>query len=413
MMAAPCSTEPLRILALNIRATQGGAGRMAYDLHHRLREAGHRPQLLYGYGSGIAPDPQVAGEPGIAMIGSRAVVLANHAAHLLLGRELLTAQSRTLREAIAAADIVHLHAAHHWYLHWGEITRMLRDSGKPVVLTAHDWWLLTGRCGFVGDCTGWQRACGECGKRRFEDLPAVVDRSRSVRRDRHQALRSLADQLTIICPSHHLARDHASVFPDLEIHCIPNALDITFENALKAAPPQSLRRGHLFCASDLAAPGKIDPALVRALAAEPGVSLGLIGRGNPFRDTPATDHGEVRSRAELAALYGQARGLLFSSRMDNAPLTIIEALSAGCYVLAYPSAAAHEMLALVGGRCVQSPAEALALVRSAREAALYGGATHAEIARRARQIWSGSAMTDAYVRVYRKALGTAEARAAA
>jgi hypothetical protein len=71
------------------------------------------------------------------------------------------------------------------------------------------------------------------------------------------------------------------------------------------------------------------------------------------------------------------------------------------------------MLALVGGRCVQSPAEALALVRAGREAALYGGISHAELAGRARHVWSGMAMTDAYLRVYRGALGAASGREAA
>jgi putative colanic acid biosynthesis glycosyltransferase len=398
------ASEPLRILALNIRATQGGAGRMAYDLHHRLRAAGHQPRLLYGYGSGIAPDPQVAGEADVAMLGSRATVLANHAAHLLIGREVRTARSATVCAAIAAADVVHLHAVHHWYLDWPHLARMLRDSGKPVVITAHDWWWLTGRCGFVHDCTGWQRACGECGSRRFEDLPSLLDRSRAVRERRHRALRMLGDQLTIVCPSRHLARDHQRMFPDLDIVCIPNALDREFEAAL-AENREEPRRGHLFCASDLAAPGKIDPVLVRALAAERGVTIGLIGRGNPFGDTSAIHHGEVRCRATLASLYAQARGLLFPSRMDNAPLTIIEALSAGCYVLAYPSAAAEEMLALVGGRCVASAAEALAVVRAGREAALYGGISHRALAWRARRVWSGAAMTDAYLRVYHDALG--------
>ncbi|RXZ32109.1 hypothetical protein EO081_13115 [Sphingomonas desiccabilis] len=403
----------MRILALNIRATQGGAGRMAYDLHQRLGAAGHRPRLLYGYGSGIAPDPQALAEPEVEMIGSRPVVLANFATHLLGGGELVTAGAALIRGAAAEADVIHLHAVHHWYVRWGGLARMLRDSGKPVVITAHDWWLLTGRCGFVRDCSGWTRRCGECGNRRFEDLPTLLDRSAAVRRARHRALRMLGERLTIVCPSHHLARDHARIFPDLEVVCVPNALDLGFEAALGPPLATTDRRGHLFCASDLGAPGKIDPGLVRALAAEPGVTVGLIGRGNPFRDTAAVEHGEVRSRAALATLYGGARGLLFPSRMDNAPLTIIEALSAGCYVLAYPSSAAREMLALVGGRCVQSAAEALALVRSGREAMLYGGMPPAELARRARQIWSGAAMLDAYLRVYARALRPAVAQAAA
>ena len=412
-MSGSASLSSMRILALNIRATQGGAGRMGYDLHQRLRGAGHRPRLLYGYGSGIAPDPQVRTEPGIEMIGSRPVVLANFAAHLLGGREMATAGAAAIRDSVAEAEVIHLHAVHHWYVRWAGLVGMLRDSGKPVVITAHDWWLLTGRCGFVRDCSGWKRSCGECGMRRFEDLPSLLDRSAAVRRARHEALRMLGDRLTIVCPSRHLAQDHAGIFPELEVVCVPNALDREFEAALGPVRSTSDRRGHLFCASDLAAPGKIDPGLVRALAAEPGVTVGLIGRSSPFGDTAAVEHGEVRSRAALAALYGGARGLLFPSRMDNAPLTIIEALSAGCYVLAYPSSAAREMLVLVGGRCVRSAAEALALVRSGREATLYGGIPPAELARRAREIWSGASMLEAYLRVYARALHSPVARAAA
>lgn len=401
----------MRIVALNIRATQGGAGRMGYDLHRRLRAAGHSTTLLYGYGSGIKPDPQVAGEDDVRMIGSRPVVLANYAAHLLLGREVVTAGRMAVRAAIDAADIVHLHAAHHWYLHWNGLMGMLADSGKPVVITAHDWWLVSGRCGFPRDCTGWRRGCGECGPRRLEDLPALVDRSRSVRRSRQRALRTLADRLTIVCPSQHLAQDHAAIFPDLRIACIPNALDRAFEAALDDAG--SPRRGHLFCASDLSAPGKIDADLVRALAAECGDAIGLIGRASPFGDTGAVDHGEVRSRARLAQLFGRARALIFPSQMDNAPLTILEALSAGCYVLAYPSAAAQEMLARVGGRCARSAAEVMALVRAGREAELYGGMSPEVLAQRARRAWSGAAMAQAYLGVYAEGAARARARRAA
>ncbi|MFV0624146.1 glycosyltransferase [Sphingomonas sp. ac-8] len=403
----------MRIVALNIRATQGGAGRAGYDLHHRLRAAGHDMSLLYGYGSGIAPDPAVAGEPDVAMLGSRAAVLANYAAHLLIGREAVLASAARLRAAVADADVVHLHAAHHWYLHWTGLMRMLADSGKPVVLTAHDWWLVSGRCAIPRDCTGWRRGCGECGPRRFEDLPVLVDRSRAIRRERHAALRLLGERLTLVCPSHHLARDHRMALPDLRIARIANALDREFERALAAATPESSRRGHLFCAADLCAPGKIDAELVRALLAEPGISVALVGRGDPCGDPRAVHHGEVRSRDQLAALYRGAHALLFTSQMDNAPLTILEALSAGCYVVAYASPAAQEMLAEVGGRCVHSAAEALAVVRAGREAALYGGISPAELARRARRAWSGAAMTQAYLGLYAAASARTGAKRAA
>lgn len=390
----------MNILSINIRATQGGAGRVGYDLHHRFTARGHGSRLLYGYGSGIRPDGRCSNEPDVEMLGSRPVILANFAAHLFMGREVLTASRGRLARSIAAADVVQLHAPHHWYLRWADLIAMLGDAEKPVVITAHDWWLLTGRCGFTRDCEGWHRQCGECGARRFEDLPAVFDRSRAVRRDRQRALRTLGDRLTIVCPSRHLAEDHRRIYPELRVAFIANALDREYDRAITTAPVSADRTSLVFCASDLDSPGKIDPVLVRTLAAERGRDVSLIGRGTSLVDLPVTHHGEVRDRATLAGLFASARTLIFPSQMDNAPLTIIEALAAGTYVVAYPSRAAQEMLELVGGRCAASPEEALDIVRNGREADLFGNIGHAELARRASETWSGARMTDAYLALY-------------
>lgn len=390
----------MKILSLNIRGTQGGAGRMGYDLFRRQRSMGHDGELLYGYGSGIAPDPGVAGDADVAMLANRPGVLVNFASHLLIGREIVQPGRSRLRGAMAAADVVHIHAAHHWYLHWQSVVDMLVELKRPVVLTAHDWWLVSGRCGFVRDCEGWRRACGECGKRRFEDLPALLDWSRPVRASRQANLRRLTAQLAVVAPSEHLARDHSAIYPDLDVRFIPNSLDREFEAIVQELPGDQVRSGIVFCASDLASPGKMDAALVRRLAADMGAAVHLAGRASPFGDTPATDHGEVRDRRQLAELFHARKALVFTSQMDNAPLTLIEALTCGTHVVAYPSPAAAEMLALVGGRCAASAAEAEAILRADAAPSLYGGADHAELADRARQAWSGTAMATAYLTLY-------------
>ncbi|GAB7551704.1 hypothetical protein NRB_12020 [Novosphingobium sp. 11B] len=152
--------------------------------------------------------------------------------------------------------------------------------------------------------------------------------------------------------------------------------------------------------------------MVRALAAKHGDKIELVGRANPFHDITAVDHGEVRDRKRLAEIFSQARALVFTSQMDNAPLTIIEALVAGSYIIAYHSPAAVEMLGLVGGRCVSSPDEALALIEAGREAELYGGVTHSELSARARRIWSGQSFTQAYLNTYLELIAACQERAA-
>ncbi|MCB8828992.1 hypothetical protein LJD47_28680, partial [Escherichia coli] len=105
---------------------------------------------------------------------------------------------------------------------------------------------------------------------------------------------------------------------------------------------------------------------------------------------------------QLDQIFASARSLLFTSQMDNAPLTIIEALSTGCYVVAYPSPAAAEMLAMVGGRCAASPSEAETLVLESRESELYGGISPDKLAERARHLFSGNQLLERYSALYTK-----------
>lgn len=394
----------MKILSVNIRATQGGAGRVGLDLHRRLARRGEDSQLLYGYGSGIKPDRLVVGDPSITMIGSRSTVLLNYASHWICGHEISTSSRAELRAGLDWADVLHIHAAHHWYLSWNELIRMIRAAKIPTIMTAHDWWLVTGRCGFVRQCTGWQRQCGECGSMRFQDLPSLFDRSKVVRANRQAALRTIREQLTIVCPSKHLQRDHKLVYPDFDVRFVPNALDTEFENIVRNVTNSEDRSGYVFCASDLSSPGKIDADLVAQMSKFFGKDVGLIGRNNSFGDIGVTDFGEVRNREGLASIFRRSRALLFTSTMDNAPLTIIEALSAGCFVIAYASPAAAEMLELVGARCVSSANEAFIIASEGREAELYGGMSHAELGQKAREIWSGEAMVSAYMDTYCNAI---------
>lgn len=397
----------MRVVHLNIRLSQGGAGRMGFDLHRRLVGAGTDSRLLYGYASGIADDPAGVDDDTVTRVGTKPAVLLNFAAHRLLGRDHVTGSPATIRDAIAAADLVHVHAPHHYYLDWYWLLRTIRALRRPVVITAHDWWFVTGRCGFVFDCTGWQRACGECGDRRHHHhLPSWPDRSRHHRAGRLAALRPLRDDIVFACPSGHLAGDYRRVLTDYDIRTVPNGTDLEFEAALAAAPPRDAeRRGYLFSAADLSGRGKIDPGLVRAMAALPDMSVVLAGRSNPFGTNGAFHYlGEIADRATMATTLRSVRALMFCSRIDNAPLTIIEALASGCYVVAYQSPAAQEMLARVGGRCVAGVDEALAVVEAGGEAALFDGQSRDQIARRAMAEFGGQAMMARYRDLYAELL---------
>jgi glycosyltransferase involved in cell wall biosynthesis len=85
----------------------------------------------------------------------------------------------------------------------------------------------------------------------------------------------------------------------------------------------------------------------------------------------------------------------------------MEALAAGCFVLAYQSPAAQEMLELVGGRCVADRQAMIEAIRGGAVEALYGGIDSGELARRAAAHFSGAAITGKYRALYADAIAAA------
>lgn len=399
----------MKILHINIRASQGGAGRVALDLHRRLLGAGIESILLYGYAAGIIDDSSVARDNTIMRMGTRLSVLANYAAHRIIGWDLFSGQKHVLADAIIDCDVVHLHAPHHYFLSWDFFIGLVARWRKPMVITAHDWWFITGRCAIVEQCSGWRRGCGECGSMRYRDLPSLLDVSRFNRRRKIASLNALHGRLEIVCPSSHLANDYRTVYRAIPITVIRNSIDLEFETCLTGVNGLAReRRGYLFSAADLGAPGKIDAELVHNLAEDRSIDLLLVGRNNPFNYPHLEVFGEISERGAMVDLLQRARALIFCSRMDNAPLTIIEALTAGCHVLAYESPAAQEILEQVGGRCVGSRSDMREVVRAGLAEALYGGIDSVELARRARKVFMGPTMKDAYLRVYERVLGCSD-----
>lgn len=395
----------MKVLQLNVRASQGGAGRVALDLHHRLRKAGIDSRLLYGYGSGITDDPMVAGEESVERIGTRSSVLLNYACHWAFGFDTVTGSKELVRAAIASTDIVHLHATHHHFIQWDHLINLIRGYRKPIVATAHDWWFMTGRCGFTEGCEEWKLGCGKCGLRRFRDPKSLFDFSRNLRRRKIDSIESLGGGFRFICPARHLASDYQIAFPNASIRVIPNCLDMEFERALSETNDQiRARKGIVFSAADLSSDVKIDKLLVKELARRREVQLILVGRNNPLTGDGLEICGEVRERLKMVEILRRARALVFCSRTDISPLTIIEALSAGCFVLAYTSAASEEILSKVGGSCIPDRDAMINVIVKDEIDRLYGGIDSVELARRAQNAFSGDHWMNAYVESYTEAM---------
>lgn len=327
----------MNVLHLNTRATQGGAAKVASMLHQECLNQEIESTYLYGYGSGIKDDPDA--DESYKRLGTKLGVLGNYIVHSIVGRDIFVPGKRRLFRAIRDADIIQIHNLHHHYIKFEYVFGIIRRLDKPVCVTAHDEWWLTGRCAWTRSCVGWKAACGVCQMQRQEELSSVYDFSRQQKAKKDRFLASYP-RLRIVAPSKWLYdRFAAKSYP---AKYIPNAVHPIF---FETSPVISLKAENLriaVCVNDFRQPGKVDISLLEELSREKGITLVLIGKNPP----PGLGEqvGYVSSTAILKSVYSRCHAFLFSSTVDNAPLVLIEAAASGLRIFALKTDASQEIL---------------------------------------------------------------------
>ncbi|MCL5102495.1 MAG: glycosyltransferase [Armatimonadetes bacterium] len=367
----------LRILQINTYDVAGGAERIALTLHQAYRALGHDAWLVVrqrktsneaiveldemrfagGYGRfwrGMARllrplDGKVRGasrarrcleacsRPG-AMVDSR------------LGREDFNyPSSRHLLEHIPAEpDIIHCHNLHGGYFDLRTLPWL--STQKPVVVTLHDEWMLTGHCSYAVGCERWQSGCGECPDL---NLPPVVRRDATALNWQRKKQLLEGSRLYIAAPSQWLIdRAKKSILAPAAVgtRVIRNGVDLSVFHP--AAKQESRERIGVPADADVllfvAQGAKSNPfkdytTLRSAVATLAQTDLGRplvfiaigqdarpeqIGRAQ-IRFVPfTTDAGEVATYYRAADIY------IHAARSDNFPTTILESLACGTPVVA-------------------------------------------------------------------------------
>lgn len=402
----------MHVIHFNVRLSEGGAARIALDLHRGLLADGQASTFLYGYGRRLRDSPLDATEPKAERVAGKFGVLANYGMHWAIGQEFVRPkQAERILDAIRTADVIHLHATHSWYLPYRWLLRALLDGPHvPVVWTLHDHWLLTGRCAIAEGCEEWQNGCGRC-HTKTNYPPALMDYSDRWAKEKRGLLNQLEDRLTLVSPSTFLAAKHRQIYPRIRIEHIPNGLDRETENIALAESESSreapfkvardpLRRRIIVVATDLSHRAKADPEVISALRDKVDFDLMTVGANSPFEGDNVQNLGPISERRYLSELLRSADALLFTSTVDNSPLVIPEALAMGTPVLAVDSPAAEEILTRVGGRPFKTAGEAALFLQNDGLGTLYDSANRQELSARALKAFSGELMTRRYLDLY-------------
>lgn len=352
----------MRILHVNVRPQEGGAARIALDLHRQLLNAGVESRFAYGWGEKGGKSSAESSVPYSFQVGQQIQVASNMLLHEVAGIDCVPpvgAGRQRLIEAIHWADVVHLHVIHSYFLPFGWLVKELIRAGKPVVWTAHDYWILTGRCAFTEGCEGWRKGCGSCPTQKNYP-PAYFDFSAAQFKAKRQLLAELGSRLHVVSPSEFVAQAIRDGLPNVNVRVIPNWVDSEFEASLQdvkvnATPIEVTKKKIkvVVIANDLSDSTKVDRALINRLLEIPHIEIHTIGQNSPFSGANVVNHGRIAQRKRMVEIISSADVALFTSEKDTFGLVMIEALACVIPVFAVDSLAAKEVLGKLGLKSMQ------------------------------------------------------------
>jgi len=348
----------MKIVQVNTRDVRGGAARAAYRLHQALQQAQQDCRMVVRW--------KTIDDNSVIEVTHQQLELEHDAPtwqsiqQRYINRN-LSSQARTIfslaypgfdltgLEAIAQADIIHLH----WVALFLSPTSLqkLLALGKPVVWTFHDMWPFTGGCHYASGCQGYTQTCAACPQLRDDpfNLPQAV------LQDRIQLL-SGYDNLTVVTPSQWLASvvRQSTLFGDHRVEVIPNPIETDLYQPLEKSHARKLLGvpPHAFTvvAQSSSESRKEFPQLVAAIqqalqdprmraAVDAGQLHFLFFGGHSdlleTLDFPFTYVGWSHQTSKLAEFYSAGDMFILPSLEDNLPNVMLESISCGTPILAF------------------------------------------------------------------------------
>ncbi|KFB98258.1 WcaC family colanic acid biosynthesis glycosyltransferase [Trabulsiella guamensis ATCC 49490] len=402
----------MNILQFNVRLAEGGAAGVALDLHQRALQKGLHSQFVYGYGKGGKKSVSHDNYPQVIKQTARITSMANLALFRLFNRDLFGNLNNLYRTVTRTRGpvVLHFHVLHSYWLNLDDVVSFCQKvkahkDDVTFVWTLHDHWSVTGRCAFLDGCDGWKRGCQKCPT--LSNYPPVkIDRAHQLVEGKRQLFRHmLALGCQFISPSQHVADAFNSLYGEGRCRIINNGIDVATEAILAELTPLTTTAGKpkiAVVAHDLRYDGKTNQQLVRdIIALGETVEVHTFGKFSPFEGKNVINHGFLTDKRQLMNELNQLDALLFSSRVDNYPLILCEALSIGVPVIATHSEAAQEVLQKSGGRTFDND-EVLQLVtlpKAELAQAVFGDSLQA-FRDRSRKAYSGQQMLEEYVSFY-------------
>jgi len=252
------------------------------------------------------------------------------------------------------ADVIHLHWIHNSFINIKDI-RNLSSKNKKVFWTMHDMWAFTGGCHYADTCMKYTQSCSTCPQLKSN---SIID----IAKNQHRKKKNL--KINFLTPSKWLTTiaKNSSILENANVNPLSNCIDtnkkspIEKELALAKLGLEKLknRKIFLFIAMNANDPRKgfkelEDSLNLWTLKFQEKAVLLVVGRltqeFNINKDLiEVVSLGRIFDEEKINAAYSCADLFLMPSKQDNLPNTIMESLTFGTPIVAFPTGGIPEMI---------------------------------------------------------------------
>lgn len=186
-----------KLFQINVVANSGSTGKIAEQIGLLAQNNGWICHMAYGrwaYNSSLKLYP-IGSKKDIYLHGLKSILFDRHA----LGS---TSATYSLIEEIKRIqpDIIHIHNIHGYYLNLPILCEFLAEYKRPVVMTLHDCWTVTGHCVHFQDigCNKWINGCNHCPNLKGYPRSLFIDNSKSNWQIKKESFKRILPLLTIV-----------------------------------------------------------------------------------------------------------------------------------------------------------------------------------------------------------------------
>jgi len=164
-----------KILFINETFNNGSTGKILFDLHNWFLDRNYLSMALYGRG-------KKSNLPNVLRISSVFGVYFHAFFTRIFGFVGIGSYFSTLKTIKIIKkykpDVINLHNLHGYYINAYTLLNFLKKARIPTFITCHDYFFISGKCGYPIGCEKWKTLCSHCPQKNYYPKSIFFDRTK-------------------------------------------------------------------------------------------------------------------------------------------------------------------------------------------------------------------------------------------